>query len=355
MNITVGISNTFKSEDIEGYIKAGVDEFFIGYIPTEWRDKYGYEVSCNRREHSRYQYHSKLELDNVVALIHKFGKKVYLTLNAHEYSVQQLGLIFEILKSIEHIEFDAFIVSNIALMLELRKAGFNTPFNISIGAGCNTIESFQFYLEHISDINKFILPRKFTVKEFEILSEFTRSNKIKIEAFLLGDPCHFNDEYCFTWHGAQNESLCNSMMYTYRKAVPILLGRDWKETIKTNKLDNLYLELLKKKQKIDRQRNTYFKNNPKLEFSTQDASKANILARISKCGLCMIKKFVEYDFDSVKLPLRGHSYHTNVEVIKLVKQIINHPNPTPQVCQRILNSPSFCSGASCYYNYPYAN
>lgn len=355
MKITTGISNAFKSEEIEAYSNAGVDEFFVGYIPAQWRDIYGYEVSCNRREHSNYQYHTISELSNVVELIHKFGKKVYLTLNAHEYSAQQIGLLFSILKSIEHIEFDAFIVSNIALMLELRKSGFNIPFNISIGAGCNTIESFQFYLDNISGINKFILPRKFTVSELEIISEYTRNNDIKVEAFLLGDPCHFNDEYCFTWHGAQNESLCNSMMYTYRKAVPILLGRDWKKVVKTGKLDNLYLELLNKTQKIDRQRNNYFKNNPRLEFTNKDASKVNVLARINKCGLCMIRKFVEYGFDAVKLPLRGHSYQTNIEVIKIAKQIIEHANPTPQVCQKILNAPHFCSGISCYYNYPYAN
>ena len=355
MNITTGISNAFKPEEIEAYSNAGVDEFFIGYIPKEWRDKYGYEISCNRREHSSYQYHTKEELSNVVNLIHGANKKVYLTLNAHEYSTFQMGLLFSILKSIDDIEFDAFIISNIALMLELRKAGFDIPFNISIGSGCNTTESIQFYSENVSGINKFILPRKFTVNEFEIISGYTRENKIKIEAFLLGDPCHFNDEYCFTWHGAMNESLCNSMMYVNRKAVPILLGRDWKSVVKNGKLDTLYLELLNKKQKIDRQRSVYFKNHPTTEMTTRDASKVNILARIHKCGLCMINKFKEYNFDAVKLPLRGHSYQTNIEVIKLVKQIIEHPNPTPQVCQKTLDAPNFCSGISCYYNYPYPN
>ena len=117
----------------------------------------------------------------------------------------------------------------------------------------------------------------------------------------------------------------------------------------------VYFVLYEKTQKIDRQRKNYYKNNPVQEFTARDAKKANILARIHKCGLCMISKFTEFGFDSVKLPLRGHSYQTNIEVIKLVKQVLNHPNPIPQVCKKFLDAPQFCSGTSCYYNYPYAN
>ncbi|MBN2522072.1 MAG: U32 family peptidase [Bacteroidales bacterium] len=353
MKIISGISNVHTLEEIEKYVQAGVDEFFIGYVPQEWSNVYGFEISCNRREHSKYQYHTLSELENVVRCIHDSGRKVFLTFNAHEYNYQQYILVQKILKSIDHIPFDAFILSNIGLMLELRSAGFSKPFNLSIGAGNSTVEALKFYLNNIDNIYRFILPRKFTVSELEEITGFAREKSIRLEAFLLGDPCHFSDEYCFTWHGAKNLSLCNSPMYLNKKINPLGFDENWKESIFSEPLSKYYETYATILNRVEHRHSQNTANKQTKATGKEEFKKLHILNRMSKCGLCMIQKFKEWGLDAVKLPLRGYSIDTNLQVIGLVRKIIETQNATPQICRQLLNSPSFCSGDNCYYNYPY--
>ncbi len=355
MKIITGISNSHTAEEIAAYARAGVDEFFVGYVPEEWSQVYGYEISCNRREHSNCQYHTKSELENVAKLIHENGRKLFLTLNAHEYSYTQFKLLYKILSSIESLPIDGFIISNLALMLELRKLGIDKPFNISIGAASNSIESIEFYRNNVSNINRFILPRKFTLNEIKKIAVFANENSVALEAFILGDPCHFSDEYCFTWHGAANESLCNSPMYKHKELSPIILDHNWKNSIYKEPVDTFLQKHYKIIENAERKKNEYNSKRAKKPIGAQEMSRMNILSRMNKCGICAIPRFQEFGISSIKLPLRGYYFQTNLEVIALVKTIINSPNATPAFCQKMLASPSFCSGDNCYYDYPYSN
>jgi U32 family peptidase len=355
MKIITGISNSHTPEEIEAYAKAGVDEFFVGYVPDEWSQEYGYEISCNRREHSNCQYRSRSELENLVKLVHDNGRKLFLTLNAHEYSYTQFKLLHKILNSIGHIPIDGFIVSNLAMMLELRRVGIDKPFNISIGAGSNSIEAIDFYANNVTNINRFILPRKFTLSEIKKISDYAREKSIDIEAFLLGDPCHFNDEYCFTWHGASNDSLCNSPMYKHKELSPIILDYNWKNSIYKEPLATFMQKHYKILESSERQKSAYYAKKPGKQMGAQEMGRLNILSRMNKCGLCAISKFQEWGVGSIKLPLRGYFFQTNLEVISLVKTILNTPDASPVFCQKLLATPSFCLGENCYYDYPYSN
>ena len=64
-------------------------------------------------------------------------------------------------------------------------------------------------------------------------------------------------------------------------------------------------------------------------------------------------KFKEWNFEAVKLPLRGQDFKGNIAIIQLAKKVIDEPNPTPKYCQDLMGSPNFCSGSNCYYDYPY--
>ena len=355
LKIICGISNSTSEEDIKAYVEAGVDEFFIGYIPKEWSNVYGWEVSCNRREHSNYHYYDAEELEEVVNFIHKYHKKVFLTLNAHEYNNQQIKLILGILNDIRHIPIDAFIVSNIAMMLELRNNGFDIPMNISIGGGSNSFESIEFYESVVENIGRYVLPRKLTMKEIEDIAKKSAERNIKLEAFGMADPCIFNDEYCFTWHGASNKSFCQSPMYTHKEATPLVFDNTWKEDITNKDISYFFEKRFEKESKIKQQRFQYTSRKPKVKHGPQEIKKLHILGKIDKCGLCAFQKFKEWGIEAIKLPLRGSHISTNLSLIELSKKIMQQPDATPKYCQKVLNSPNFCSGDNCFYNYPYSN
>ncbi len=354
MKIITGISNSHRPEEIKAYAEAGVDDFFIGYVPSEWSDEFGWEMSCNRRETSNYQYKTREELNNVVSLIQGAGRKVFLTLNAHDYNTRQIGLLMKILRDIRDIPFDGFIVSNLAIILEMREQGYEDEINISIGGASNNIETIQFFMENFDNLGRIILPRKLTINEIEILAKYGRENNIRLEAFGMSESCYFNDEYCFTWHGAMNRGFCRSPMFESRKVRPLLFSHNWKEEVQQADLSATYNRMVEIETDIKTRRDDYMRKHPQTSRTPDEIKKLHILANIHKCGLCAFKKFKEWGIEAVKLPLRGHSMQANLEIVKLTKHIIDHENATPEYCRKTLNSPNFCSGTNCYYNYPYA-
>lgn len=354
MKIITGISNSHKPDEIKAYAEAGVDDFFIGYVPREWSDEFGWELSCNRRETSNYQYRTREELANVVDLIHQFDRKVYLTVNAHDYNTKQISLLMKILKDIRSIPFDGFIVSNIAIILEMRNMGFDDEINISIGGASNNIETMQFFLDNFDHIGRIILPRKLTIDEIEKLAAFGRENGIRLEAFGMSESCYFNDEFCFTWHGAVNRGFCRSPMFESRKVRPLLFSSNWKEEVARGDLSAIYGKMVEIESDIKARRDDYFRKHQQPARSKDEVQKLHILANIHKCGLCAFKKFKAWGIEAVKLPLRGHSTAANLEIVRLTRHIIDHQNATPEYCRKVMSSPNFCAGTNCYYNYPYA-
>lgn len=353
MNIISGISSANSDDEIKAYVEAGVDEFFIGYVPPQWSDIYGFEVSCNRREHAAYNYQKADEIEKVVEKIHNAGKRVFLALNAHEYTTNQIKLLIQILKDVRHVKFDAFIISNIALMLELRSKGWDLPFNISIGGGANSAEAVLFFKKNIPNVGRIVLPRKLTISEIQEMSKILIDKGILLEAFGLADACFFNDEYCFTWHSATIKSLCQSPMYKHRIPSPILLGAQWKKELKPENYSKMMSRGKTIENEIITQQQEYEKKHKQYKIITASADNLSLLNTINSCGLCAIQKFKDFGIDTVKLPLRGGSLSMNVRIIKLVKTVVDKENATPSFCQSLLNSPSFCSGNNCYYNFPF--
>jgi U32 family peptidase len=358
MKIVVGLSNAVGEEDIEAYVKAGADEFFLGYIPSEWFTQYGWEI-CNRRSSPNDNYNSLEELADIVDIIHKYNKRALLCLNEHEYTSKQINLFMKILKSIDSIPFDAFIVSNLALMLQLRKNGIDKTINLSIGAGCNNMSAIQFYRKNISNIGRVILPRWLTMQEIEGIVTECKEHDIKVEAFGAAGPCVFNDEYCFTWHSALTGPFCASKVFKHKDVSPILAGYNWKKDIKADILG----DYLAKKQKLinilnqDQQKRLKRSGEEIEKFSSNKEVLAKdfwLKRNLVRCGLCAFQKFKESGIEAIKIPFRGTgvAIEDKLEIIRLAKNIINENNATPEFCQSKLGSQLFCSGDHCYYDYP---
>ncbi|MBN2522070.1 MAG: U32 family peptidase [Bacteroidales bacterium] len=353
MKIIAGISTSNKPEEITEYVKTGVDEFFVGYVPEEWRDEYGWELSCNRRETPIFQYKNREDLANVVNYIHQNNCVVYLTVNAPEYNAHQTKLLVRILEDIRDIEFDGFIVSNVGIILELQRLGFNNEINISIGAGCNNIETLKFFHENFANIGRFILPRKLTMNEIEVIAKYASDNHVRLEAFGLAIPCIFNDEYCFTWHGKTSKAFCQSAMFDFRSAKPLLFDADWKNSIFNEPINSFYAKQFRILREINAKRKEYELQNPKLDIGEHEMDMFNVLVSMNKCGFCAFQKFKDWGIEAIKLPLRGLDFNSNINVIKLAKRIIDEQNATPDFCRSVLQSPHYCSNQNCYYDYPY--
>ena len=81
MKITAGLGSV---EEYERFVRDGADEFFCGYVPYEWSEKYGTVMPLNRREVLSYnvQIGSFSEMEILSAMVKEYGRPVHLTFNS---------------------------------------------------------------------------------------------------------------------------------------------------------------------------------------------------------------------------------------------------------------------------------
>lgn len=355
MKIIVGISNVKEQTQIDEYIKAGAEEFFVGYVPPMWYEKYGWEVSCNRRQTPGAQYSNREDLTKVVELIHSKGKKVFLTINEHEYTSEQMKDVLRLLESIQQIPFDAYIVANLAMVQLLRKNGIDKTLNVSIGFGCNNFSTVEFIYDNFENIGRIVLPRKLRIEEIESIAVQASRRNIALEAFGISSPCTFNDDFCFTWHSGKTPNLCRSSYYRGKKFNSLILNQDWKREISKitgNEAISRQFKIEDKNERIRRENTHIIEKRREKE---PDRARAFLLNKaMETCGLCAMTKFKDFGIDAIKIAFRGLGF-SGVEMLQMTKKVIDNPNADVNFCRGLLKSPAFCSGENCYYNYPYTD
>ena len=103
------LSPISKVEEAMPLIKAGTDEFYLGWVLPEWKKKYTLIDSVNARHTDEANLKGFGELSKVVEIAHSNGKKVWLAMNSLFYTQNQLPLV---LGQIERAESIALIFSS---------------------------------------------------------------------------------------------------------------------------------------------------------------------------------------------------------------------------------------------------
>lgn len=82
MKIVAGLGSI---DEYIPYVKAGADEFFCGYVPYSWTEKYGTLLPLNRREVlcSNVQLGAFSELEILASMVKKYEKPVHLPLTLY--------------------------------------------------------------------------------------------------------------------------------------------------------------------------------------------------------------------------------------------------------------------------------
>ena len=108
MKITAGLGS---ADEYIRFVEAGADEFFSGFVPYSWTEKYGTVMPLNRRE--VLCYHVQLgafsELEILSEMIRKYKKPVHLTFNSLYYIPQQYPEIVEIIENCMKLGFMSYM------------------------------------------------------------------------------------------------------------------------------------------------------------------------------------------------------------------------------------------------------
>ena len=324
MKIVAGLGSI---DEYETFVKAGADEFFCGYVPFSWAEKYGVIHPLNRREVLFYnvQIGSMSELQILKKMVDYYGKPVTLTFNSLYYTGEQYPVIAEIITQCMAAGFENFIIADPALMLYLRQQKINCGIHL-IG---ETAEVNRGMLEQMLPfgIRRVIFHRKNSLEDMQSCikeADFPH----EYEAFILNELCHFSGAFCNSLHCDELTHLCR---------VPYELGN------------------LHKKEETDAAQKDVAETDriQGKEGKGLPLDEDGYLTGSTGCGLCALYRMKQVGITHLKLVGRGNYtdfMEKDIRQLRKVLDILENSDSEAQYQKKMKASlfPDGCS-QNCYY------
>ena len=324
MKIVAGLGSI---DEYETFVKAGADEFFCGYVPFSWAEKYGVIHPLNRREVLFYnvQIGSMSELQILKKMVDYYGKPVELTFNSLYYTGEQYPVIAEIITQCMAAGFENFIIADPALMLYLRQQKINCGIHLS----GETAEVNRGMLEQMLPfgIRRVIFHRKNSLEDMQSCikeADFPH----EYEAFILNELCHFSGAFCNSLH-------CDALTHLCR--VPYELGN------------------LHKKEETDAAQKDVAETDriQGKEGKGLPLDEDGYLTGSTGCGLCALYRMKQVGITHLKLVGRGNYtdfMEKDIRQLRKALDILENSDSEAQYQKKMKASlfPDGCS-QNCYY------
>lgn len=324
MKIVAGLGSI---DEYETFVKAGADEFFCGYVPFSWAEKYGVIHPLNRREVLFYnvQIGSMSELQILKKMVDYYGKPVTLTFNSLYYTGEQYPVIAEIITQCMAAGFENFIIADPALMLYLRQQKINCGIHLS----GETAEVNRGMLEQMLPfgIRRVIFHRKNSLEDMQSCIK-EAGFPHEYEAFILNELCHFSGAFCNSLH-------CDELTHFCR--VPYELGN------------------LHKKEETDAAQKDVAETDriQGKEGKGLPLDEDGYLTGSTGCGLCALYRMKQVGITHLKLVGRGNYtdfMEKDIRQLRKALDILENSDSEAQYQKKMKASlfPDGCS-QNCYY------
>ncbi len=310
-------SDTWKNKkSVKEYINSLVSswawEFFTGYNPPYWYEKYGFEVSPNGRFAEHEQITSRDTLEKICTEVQAHNLELFVNLNAWYYTDETFPLIEKMFREFEEIWVDGIICGNIGILEYLKKINYKGKVNISTIFALYNSESIRFFLENYA-INKIILSREVTLKEIEkLVSSFPDT---RFEVFWEGDFCRYNNGLCYAEHKYGAKDICtlvvNDLVYKKRynpDFKQLILDESLDNNAKISQMDDIYEDVFQKIEKL---------SSPIYDIIQSDT---NNLEELHKCITSLYKR-VDIYFDAMHPVTHIHNKNI-VSILKATKMLL---------------------------------
>ncbi len=212
MKILVPLNNL---EHIDDYIKAGAQEFYMGFYDEKWQEEFGEFGDLNRmsglKEISN-PYNLK-EVIEIIKMLKQKGVESYVTFNAGMYSSEQLRYMGEYFNALKQADVDGVIISTMEQTMLANEIG--VPAIISTIAGVYNSDIARFYAKN--GAKRIILPRDVSMEEIKTIKE--ELPNMEYEIFMMRNGCTFSDSNCLGLHRKEKCSICSSIKRAKREIV----------------------------------------------------------------------------------------------------------------------------------------
>lgn len=227
VRIITSLNHTVNKTALKQYIETGIDEFYFGFMPAEWTQKFGWEICSNRRPYPVNPHITDWDkAKEIIDIVRGEKKGIILALNEHQYNEEQLDLLIPMLGKFINLGITGVLISDPGLIVYLKYHNFDIPVHLSIGAGVYNKAAVEFFYN--LGVKRIVLPRKLHFKEITKLID-SSPGTLDFEVFLIGEWCRYNDAYCFNVHGYNKNEFCK--LKKLKNGDKILNHRFLKETV----------------------------------------------------------------------------------------------------------------------------
>lgn len=286
MNIVTPLT---EISEIDALLKAGADEFYLGYIPYSWLNKYFNYLPLNGRErmYADFSIHNENSMNLLTDAIDL--KKIYIAINGHYYNDNGSEEIMDMVSFLYKLGYKNYIVADVCL-IALIKSKFD-DISIAVSGDAEIVNSKA--IEFISkyDIKRIIFPRKTSIDEMKKIIEKTSNLNLEYEAFILNELCYYSSGMCNAYH-------CDELLRICR--LP-------KKLVSRNN-DVVSEENFSKRQ------SNLSSNTDKQVYSLGS----------SGCGICKIKTMEQVGVTHLKIVGRGKKLEYLIKDVNNIKQLVDH-------------------------------
>lgn len=310
-------------EIIKKHIQQWAKEFFCGYNPPYWHNKFWFEVSPNGRFAEHEQITDFESLKEIVEEIHKYWKKIMWNINHWYYTEECWEETKQIIDDFIKVWIDGFIVSNFEILEYLEEIADwkrekwyiinwkKYQLNISTIMAVYNTEAIKFLKENYP-IAKIILSRELTIPEIEnILNAFP---DLLFEVFGEWDFCRYNNGLCFAEHKYTDRDICTVVVNDW--IVKKSINYDYRKIVKDEKLSNN-----EKAKLFDKTYEDEFTQLHNLLDIYPIQQNKDLLEEMKNLLNQILRKYIIF-YDPLQWPKTKHNlnFQTVYEVAKILKQ-----------------------------------
>lgn len=321
-----------KADEVEMLVHNGAEEFYVGFIPIQWIRAFSSGVWMNRRA-TQASIPAIEEFALLVERAHSYDVPVFMTLNAPYYTDDQISVLIEIVKEANRNGVDAFIVSDIGLMMAIKDELPDAKIHVSSLAAVTNSESIALYRD--LGASRIIFPRSLSLTEMEEVIDIG-GDDLEYEAFILNDGCVYEESFCFTTHN-QVGAFCST--------------QNWEFTFTSSENRPL-------KEKEAERLNEHLADYEDFVWYTHSCGStvSDNGIPLGPCGLCAMNDLYKIGVDSLKIVGReANAYRklASVQLVSTIAESVKDGMDKEAVQERAINirkTPEFCeAGYMCYY------
>lgn len=331
MKLTVGLGSV---DEYIRFSEAGADEFFCGYVPYSWTQKYDTMMPLNRREAlcSNVQLGAFSELEILASMIRDYQRPVHLTFNSLFYLPEQYPEIAKIMKACMCLGFQSYIIADPALILYLREHNIDCEIHLSGETGEVNSRMVDFFQQF--SLKRVIFHRKNSFDDMKAIINAEKSHgglrsRTEFEAFILNEMCQFTGAFCNSFHCDELGHLCR---------IPY-----WLKPLKESCTGSSFRQL----------RSSVPAASSQTDVPNDSDLPDGYLCGATGCGLCALYRLREIGITHLKLVGRGNYTDFMEQDIRMLRQAlaILETSASEKDFQLNMREQLFPQGCSshCYY------